>query len=395
MGRPEATSVGILPISALGVAFSHNLTAGPSGPRASVTFLSRRATAATDRWREDSSVRIETAHGRLDLSLAGRLVGSLPEAASTGRLPGIVLVCTNPDQLFDVIGDYVAVVENEHRVGRLQSGMAVLPVLVLCSNGIYFQRIRSSFIELLEESTLLGRLPDLWPDHMPAVVGQLMRGVTIQTALRSGGGSSAVYRPGPPGRTQLTGGSPLARAATARQLCLCGGWFEDSGDAQPTRVEFNKALINLAMNVFGQLAAIDAGGRFRALTVGEIARLVPRTQILELVEATMKVGRGVGVFRGDETTAAVLDDLQRQLNATAAHVPSSLQLLEQQIAAGTLAPGLAPTEKWLLQPLQQYARSLGDAEAIRYFEGIERDLTAAIARVLAAGRIQGRPTQGL
>jgi hypothetical protein len=80
-----------------------------------------------------------------------------------------------------------------------------------------------------------------------------------------------------------------------------------------------------------------------------------------------------------------LDELQQQLNSTSAHVPSSLQLLEQQIAAKTLEPGLAPTEKWLLQPLQQYARSLGDTDAIRYFEGIENELMAAIARAATAG----------
>ena len=37
-----------------------------------------------------------------------------------------------------------------------------------------------------------------------------------------------------------------------------------------TRVEFDKALINLCMNLLGQLHAIDDAGNFRALTVREI-----------------------------------------------------------------------------------------------------------------------------
>jgi hypothetical protein len=386
MPRPKTASAGILPIGALGVAFHHHLTSGKSGPPADVVFLSRRSTGEPDRWREDSSVRVETPAGRLDLPLAGRLAGSLPQAAANRRLPGIVLVCTNPDQLFGVVADYVAMLEHEHREGRLSQGVTALPLLVLCANGIYFQRIRSSFVELLEESTLLGRLPDLWPELMPAIVGRLMRGVTIQTALRTGAGSSAAYRPGPPGRTLLAGGSAPARAAAVRELAGHGGWFEDAGDLPPTRVEFNKALVNLAMNVFGQLASIDAEGRFRALTVGEITRIVPRARILELVEAVIRVGRGVGVFGPDETAEAAVHELQLALASTAAHVPSSLQWLEQQVAAGTLGPGLAPTEKWLLQPLQQYARSLGDAGSIGYFEGIEKELTGAIARAVAAMR---------
>ena len=39
-----------------------------------------------------------------------------------------------------------------------------LPRSILCSNGIYFQRVRQFLLEKLEEATLLGRLPDLWPD---------------------------------------------------------------------------------------------------------------------------------------------------------------------------------------------------------------------------------------
>jgi hypothetical protein len=385
----EATSIGILPIGALGVAFYHHLTATESEFPPSVAFLSRRGATATDRWQKDSVVKIETPVGRQDLVLSGRLGGSLQEAAANSRLPDIVLVCTNPDQLFDVVADYVALVENEHREGRLRSGTARLPALVLCSNGIYFQRIRSSFVELLEESTLLGRLPDLWPDMMPAIVGRLMRGVTIQTALRSGTGSNAVYRPGPRGRTQLTRGNRILRLAATEQLARSGGWFEDAGDLPPTRVEFNKALVNLAMNVFGQLTAIDANGRFRALTVEEIRREVPPARILELVTAVMKVGRGVGVYREDETAEGIFSGLQVLLQTTSAHVPSSLQLLEQQINAGTLGPGLSATEKWLLQPLQQYARSLGDIGAIAYFEGLEKELTEAIARAATV-----RPPQG-
>jgi hypothetical protein len=388
MPGPETASVGILPIGALGVAFYHHLTARARQPPANVVFLSRHAAAESERWREESSISIETPVGRRDLPLAGRLAGSLPLAAASGKLPEIVLVCTNPDQLFDVVADFVAVVEHEHRAGRLLAGTAMLPLLVLCANGIYFQRLRRSFIELLEESTLLGRLPDLWPDLMPSVVGRLMRGVTLQTALRRGTGAAAVYRPGPPGRTQLTGGDRVARAAAAGHLARDGGLFEDAGELPPTRVEFNKALVNLAINVFGQLAAIDAHGRFRALTVGEIAGPAQHARILGLVEAVVQVGRGVGVYGAEESPGDIFNATMQWVGPAAAHVPSSLQWLDQQLAARTLVPGLTPTEKWLLEPLQHYARSLGDAAAIGYFEDLEKEVTSAIARAVAeqAGR---------
>ncbi len=386
MGTPNPSTVGILPVGALGVAFYHHLTGGAHERDPGVTFLSRRGGSGGERWREGSSLGIETATQARGVPLSGRLAGTLPSAAARGALPDIVLVCTNPDQLFDVVSDYVAVVEHEHRCGRLLPGEARLPCLVLCANGIYFQRIRSSFIELLEEATLLGRLPDLWPDLMPAVVGRLMRGVTLQTGLRRGSGEAALYRPGPPGRTQLTGGDRRARSAAAAHLKGRGAWFEDAAEVPPTRVEFNKALVNLAINVFGQLEAIGPDGRFRVLTVGQIGAPSQHARIFGLVEAVVNVGRGVGVYRAEETPQAIFEETLTWMLPAAEHVPSSLQWLEQQISAGTLTPGLTPTEKWLLQPLQHFARSLGDPRAIQYFEGLEGQLTEAIGRAMALQR---------
>jgi len=379
MAQPAPAPVGILSLGALGVAFHYHLTAS-AGPGEQRTGFLRRVGAAAERWGPAARLRTETPSGLRDEPLAPLLLGSLAEAAATDALPEIVLVVTNPDQLFGVLVDYVAVVEHEHRAGRLTAGTARLPLLVLCANGIYFQRLRSNFLELLEEATLLGRLPDLWPDLMPSVVGRLMRGVTIQTALRRGGGAEAVYRPGPPGRTQLTGGDRARRAAAVARLAGYGAWFEDAGDLPPTRVEFNKAMVNLASNVIGLLASVDAAGKFRRLTVGEISAPVRQAQIRELVEAVVDVGRGVGVYRAEESVETIFRETLQAQAGTAGHVPSSLQWLEQQIVAGTLGPGLSPTEKWLLEPLQHYARSLSNAAATEYFEGLEREVKATFAR---------------
>jgi hypothetical protein len=98
----------------------------------------------------------------------------------------------------------------------------------------------------------------------------------------------------------------------------------------------------------------------------------------------MHVGRGVGVYSPDESPKVVFDETIKWMAPAAHHVPSSLQWLQQRISSRTLSSGLTPTEKWLLQPLQHYARSLGDSHAINYFEGLERELNAAIERAIAA-----------
>jgi hypothetical protein len=103
-----------------------------------------------------------------------------------------------------------------------------------------------------------------------------------------------------------------------------------------------------------------------------------------MVEAVVHVGRGVGVYTAAETPRAIFDETLKSMTPVAAHVPSSLQWLEQRLSTGTLGPGLTPTEKWLLQPLLHYARSLGDAKSIGYFEGLENELNSAIARAVSS-----------
>lgn len=381
MAGREPAAVGILSLGALGVAFHHHLNASAQPGENRTTFLLRGSGAGKERWGHDSVLRMERPDGIKETSLSGLLAGTLVEATAKAALPGIILVSTNPDQLHDVIVDYVSVVEGEFKAGRLAEGAARLPLLILCANGIYFQRVRSTFIELLEEATLLGRLPDLWPSLMPMIVGRLMRGVTIQTSVRRGAGASAVYRPGPPGRTQIAGGDKAARADAVRILAGFGGWFEDAGDLPPTRVEFNKAMVNLAANVVGLLAAVDEDGHFRLMTVGEIGAPVRHPQIRELVEAVVSVGRGIGVYRPDETSEQIFRETLQAQAASASHVPSSLQWLELQLSSESFSPKLGPTEKWLLDPLQHYARSLGDKGAIAYLAGLERELVRAFGRV--------------
>ena len=67
-------------------------------------------------------------------------------------------------------------------------------LLVLCNNGIHHLRVRRFLVEALEESTLYGRLPDLWSEVMGRIVGKLLRGIAIQPGQRDGhgGGPDAV-----------------------------------------------------------------------------------------------------------------------------------------------------------------------------------------------------------
>ena len=380
MGRVHKGCVGILPVGALGVGFFHHLTGGLSRIDGSVCFLEREGSASGAALRLGGNVRIgETT---LDFHKVAR--PDLLACFEAGWLPEIVLICTQPDQLLGMMKTIVRLIEHVHSAGALDDTVSELPVFVLCSNGIYFQRVRQYFIELIEEAIAFGKLPELWPERMPRIVGKLLRGVTIQTGQREGAGAAAIYRPGPRGRTLLTGGDAVNRARAAELLSASGGWVEVAPHASATRVEFDKALVNLAANLLGQLHAIDDAGNFRALTVREILAEEASDETRELARHVIAIGRAVGAYSEaddfDSLCAGMLESLRLHLD----HVPSSLQWIGQQLRLRALQPRLAPTERWLLEPLIRYAHVAGLEDAARYFEQLTRRVEHRLALAVRA-----------
>ena len=261
------------------------------------------------------------------------------------------------------------------------------PMVVLCSNGIYFQRQRLVFIEKLEEATMFGRLPDLWPNPMPRIVGRLLRGVTHQTGVRIGSGAETMYEPGPQGITIVAAGDPVVRERCCKVLRSLDGWFEPAGHNSATRLEFDKALVNLTANLLGQIYAIDDKGGFTRLCIQEIVTPARAGEVRDLARQVFEVGRAVNAYGPDEQFEAVHAELQADIERLKSHVPSSLQWVELKLREGRLEPKLTPTEYCLLDPLVRYARSAGREETAEFFERLKDRLLHKL--VLAAERQRG------
>lgn len=378
-----AAAVGILPVGALGVAFFHHLTRGLREMDGRVQFIERRGSAHGGSLRAMGSLHIAAEGHTHVLASSGVCRPDLLGCCEVGWLPEVLLICTQTDQLLPVVSDYVALLERLYAAHDLDTALARLPLLVLCSNGIYHERVRRFLVELLEEGMLYGRLPDLWAGAMSRIVGKLIRGVTIQTGHREGTGASAIFHPGPLGRTTLAGGDHAARRHCAELLSRLGGWFEAADTAPPVRVEFDKALVNLWGNLLGQLKAIDDGGAFHLLKVRDIFPDAECPELRELARHVFEVGRAVRAYREDED----FDEIYRKALAVAAgpreHVPSSLKWIQAQLIAGTLRPQLAPTESWLLDPLIRFASTAGLDTAAEYFASLRRRVEQKLALAIA------------
>jgi hypothetical protein len=374
MSGLRQNAIGILPAGALGVSLFHHLTRGSTQLEGDVVFLERPGSHSSEAFRAGGVIRIQTDAGMKTLPCDKLMFPSPTTCFTDGLLPEILLVCTNPDQLLGIVTHCVQLLEAIANAGALSSSSLPFPAVVLCSNGIYHQRIRQLFVEKLEEATLYGRLPDLWPDLMPLIVGRWLRGVSIQTGVRDGSGTEAVYLPGPSGITRVAGGLPTVRERVVQQCGSRGAWFEDAGDRSPTRIEFDKAIVNLAGNLIGLLQAIDERGGFKRLHLDEIATPANRSRIDRLAAEVFRVGQAVRAYGPGDRLADQIDRLHRTLDLHRDHVPSSIQWVDVELRRRRLAAKLTPTEKWLLEPLIRYARAAGLEETAEYFKALEREL---------------------
>lgn len=374
MNGLRSGAIGILPPGALGVSLFHHLTAASTVLDGSVCFLERAGSRSGAALRKAGHLKLEFAGRVRELPLRELLLPDPVTAFQEGRLPEVLLVGTNPDQLLAVVTRFVALLETIAGTDRLDAGALPFPAVVLCANGIYHQRVRQLFVEKLEEATLYGRLPDLWPALMPAIVGRWLRGVSIQTGVRDGSGAESLYHPGPAGCTRIVGG---LREVRARVVALCAGrgaWFEDGGDLSPTRAEFDKAIVNLASNLIGLLQAIDEAGRFRRSRVGELITPAVWPQLDELIAQVVRVGQAVKVYPADESLPAQRSRLQNTLELHRDHVPSSVQWVDVELRRRRLQAQVTPTERWLLEPLVRYAEAAHLPDTADYFRSLEQRL---------------------
>lgn len=370
MRRVRDGTIGILPAGALGVSFFYHLTRKLTQNDGVIFFLEREGSTSAKALRVRGELIIADAGTTHRVPLTNLVPGDLLNAFEQKVLPEIVLLCPNPDQLPGILNTVVQLLERMNEHGELTPEFE-MPTLVLSSNGIYYQRLRQQFIERLEESILLGRLPDLWPDLMPRIVGRLLRGVTIQTGVRDGIGANAVYQPGPRGITRLAGGDQKLRERACELLRGRGAWFELARHSSATRLEFDKAMVNLTTNLLGQFYAIDAQGKFTPLRVREIVIAEHEAEIRQLAQQVFAVGRAVKAYAADEQFETIFAQMLETTHQHDDHVPSSLQWIDLRLRQGKLEPKLTPTEEWLLEPLIRYAHAAGIDDTGGYFEQLK------------------------
>lgn len=122
----RSNSIGIMPAGALGVAFYHHLTAnGPDG--SCIVFLDRPGGDRREHPLGAGTLHIDYDGTRHEVPSGGLFAGGMIDCYAQGRLPELMPVAVNPDQIDALLGGIVQLLEWMRDQGALETDDLVFP----------------------------------------------------------------------------------------------------------------------------------------------------------------------------------------------------------------------------------------------------------------------------
>ncbi|HUU83327.1 MAG TPA: AMP-binding protein [Phycisphaerae bacterium] len=373
--------LGVHPPGALGVAFF--VHAGAE------CFIGRGGDGITQPLKEGGTLNLDDRGTVRSILLRERIVANLLEAHALDRMPELLLVCCNPDQLGLFTAEMTHFLENLTARGRLRSVEDIrreVPILLILPNGILSEQTLSTYEEQLEESVLMGRLGGVTEEMVRCLLGRVVRGVSLQAGGRRGSGADTIYVLERQGAVVFAGGGEFERDRVEDVLRAHGYPFTHARGVPGTRVEFDKAMISIVLNVGGLIHTVKPNGELIDLRMGDLCKDPSKADFVhEITQAVFDVGQAAGAYPADVTYDEIWAKHRATILAHSGHVTSSLKTFRDALGAGLRSVKLFSNEEWILTPLRRYAGNAGLKKEEALFGSLQREVRAAMARAIHCG----------
>ncbi|HJO16434.1 MAG TPA: DUF2889 domain-containing protein, partial [Phycisphaerales bacterium] len=377
--------VGIHPPGALGVGFFVHMQAE--------CLVGMSGDGITEILKEAGQLRLEQ-HGQQQIvPLRGRVFANLLEADAKKALPELLLVCCNPNQLGPFTGEVTGFLESLAGRGLLDSPEQVrhhVPILLILPNGVLFESTFNEFRSQLNESVLMDRLPGVTPEVQEAIEARVVRGISLQAGGRRGNGADTTYVLEKKGSIVFAGGGEFEQERIAAILQQHDYSFTHVQNVPATRVEFDKAMISIVLNVGGLIHTVKPDGDCIDLRMGDLC-VDPEKEafVQEITRAVFDVGQANGAYASDATWEEVWQGHRNTILKFKGHVTSSVKDLSVALNQGLDSVKLFTNERWILHPLQRYAALVDMQTEQDLFQDLARQVQQAMARAIKFRRARG------
>lgn len=374
----QVGQLGVHPPGALGVAFF--VHAGAE------CFIGRSSDGITQPLKDAGSFNLDHGGTLRSILLQDRVFANLLEADARDHMPELLLVCCNPDQLGLFTGELTRFLENLNQRGRLRSTEDIhqkVPILLILPNGILSEQTLQTYEEQLHESLLMNRLTGVTEEMKEALLQRVVRGVSLQAGGRRGSGADTVYVLERKGSLVFAGGGDFERERIETILTEHDYEFTHARGVPGTRIEFDKAMISIVLNVGGLIHAVKQSGELIDLRMGDLCKDPTKAKFVETItRAVFDVGQAVGAYPPDTTYEQIWPKHLATIMAHAGHVTSSLKSFRDGLITGLSSIRLFSNEEWILSPLCRYAAKAGLKDEEGLFKSLRHQVQASMARAI-------------
>lgn len=382
--------LGVHPPGALGVAFY--VHAGAE------CFIGRTGDGITQALKDAGLLMLEDGGTARAVPLKGRIFANLLEADARGAMPEVLLACCTPAQLPDLTSDLAGFAGNLASRGHLRSVDDIrlrIPIVLVMPNGIVAERTVALYRQHLTEAALLDRLPGVTTDMIDAMVDRLVRGISLQAGGRRGSGPRTIYVRQPKGSMLFAGGGRIEQQRIEAVLAAHGYPCTLIRGVPASRIEFDKAMISVVLNVGGLIHTVRDDGELIDLRMGDLCRDPVHDEFVRTVTgAVFRVGRACGAYGPDDAYDRVWGNHRATIMRFADHVISSLKSFRDALEAGLNRVELMSNEEWILSPLMTYAAKAGLTGEEELFRSLARRVQESMARAIRRNLEQRRRADG-
>ncbi len=370
--------LGVHPPGALGVAFFVHTEAQ--------YLIGRGGDGITQALKESGTLNLLEGENQRWISLKGRILANLLEADALDRMPELLFVCCNPNQLILFTAELTRFLENLSERGRLKTIEDIhqrVPIFLVLPNGILMEQTISNFEEQIHEAVLMERLVGVDDVMVKALIDRVVRGISLQAGGRRGMGKDTVYLLERKGSLVLAGGGEAERSRIESILDAHRYPYHHAKGVPGTRIEFDKAMISIVLNVGGLIYTVEPSGQLNDLRMGDLCSDPTKAEFIELVgRAVFKVGLAAGAYPKDACYEEIWAKHRATIMSFAGHVTSSLKTFRDALAHGLSRVELFSNEEWILTPLSQYAIRAGLLEEAELFKSLKYKVQASMARAI-------------
>ncbi len=370
--------LGIHPPGALGVAFFLHADAD--------VLIGRSGDGITQPLKDAGAFRVQEADRIRPISIKNKVFSNLLEADARNKVPELLFVCCNPNQLSLFTGELTRFLENLASRGRLSCEQDIrdaAPISVILPNGVLAEQTVQTYAEQLHESALIDRLPGVTEPMIQLLLDRIVRGISLQAGGRRGSGVDTIYLREAKGSILFAGGGEFERDRVETILVAHDYPYRRVRGASGTRIEFDKAMISIVLNVGGLIHTVEASGELVDLRMGDLCKDPSKAQFIQTVtRAVFDVGKAIGAYEEANTYEEMWAMHRATILRFAGHVTSSLKAFRDALSNGLDSVKLFSNEDWLLTPLGRYAANAGLTSEATLFKSLGRQIQQAMARAI-------------